>query len=107
MAGLIVLKPVADGRLYPVQSGDHIWHVDASSGECDCPAFWFQSSKRKRLCKHSRAVARHLAQQGACPVCKGRGWLVSPPVMHYVKADGARDDQPLACVGCGGSGKSS
>jgi hypothetical protein len=102
---LVVLEPVADGRLYPVQSGDHRWFVDISSGECDCPAFWFQSAENRRLCKHARAVAQHLKDAAACPYCHGQGALVPGPQMNYVLPDGTRDTGSAACVMCQGSGK--
>lgn len=102
---LIVLPPVAEGRLYPVQSGDHVWYVDISCGQCDCPAFWFQSPEKRRLCKHAKAVARHLKEAGQCAACHGTGKVTPTGAVRYVGGDGKVDMSALNCVVCDGNGR--
>ncbi len=103
---LTVLPPVAEGRLYPVQSGANTYFVDPATGECDCKAYVFRCSYTRNLCKHGIAVQAHIEAALACPVCHGRGVLVPSGLINYVKPhDGSPDMDGLPCVRCDGSGK--
>ncbi len=103
---LIVLAPVAEGRLYPVQSGERTYFVDAELGECDCPGYVWRCSRTRSACKHVAAVARHIEAALACPLCKGQGMLVPSGLIHYVfPHDGSPDMEPLPCLMCDGRGK--
>jgi len=102
---LVVLEPVADGRLYPVQSGANTYFVDPETGECDCPFWVHRCCSNWQLCKHGRAVKAHIEAALACPVCRGRGLLVPCGLISYVSRTGDPDMDGLPCIRCDGTGK--
>lgn len=84
--------------------GSREWHlVNAETGECTCPDFVWRCARRVGdMCKHGKAVARHLHD---CPACHGSGAVTPTGILLYVARDGTLDPGPWTCCICEGSGQ--